>query len=85
VHFLSTAVPAYARKSAHIYPNPVNHELHLSLEDVQRVEIYDQLGKMILSETNPHLTISVSSLPQGIYIVKISTENECYTEKFIKQ
>lgn len=85
VHFLSTAVPAYARKSAHIYPNPVNHELHLSLEDVQRVEIYDQLGKMILSETNPHSTISVSSLPQGIYIVKISTENECYTEKFIKQ
>ncbi len=85
VHFLNTAVPAHARKDVRIYPNPVHNELHISTNEINRVEIYDQLGKMILSEAHPDSKIEVSSLPQGIYIVKIITENDCYTEKFIKK
>jgi M6 family metalloprotease-like protein len=85
VHFLSTAVPAHARKSSHIYPNPASNELNLSLDDVSRVEIYDFLGKMIFSEEHPASKINVSPLMQGAYFVKIYTENDCYTEKFIKQ
>jgi hypothetical protein len=49
------------------------------------VEIYDFLGKMILSEEGPESKINVSSLTQGAYFVKIYTNNDCYTEKFIKK
>ena len=85
VEFLHDGVLTYEKKNSHIYPNPASSELNLSLEDVSRVEIYDLLGKMILSEERPESKINVSSLMQGAYFVKIYTDNDCYTEKFIKQ
>ena len=85
VHFLNVGVPSYVTASPHVYPNPVNNELNLSICDASRVEVYDLLGKMILSEVHPDSKINVSYLQQGVYIVKIFTDNECYTEKFIKK
>ena len=85
VHFLETGIPSHGSHNGHIYPNPVNHELTITLDETKRVEIYDQLGKALLSETNPDAKINVSMLPKGIYIVKITTADGCYTEKFIKQ
>ena len=85
VHFLETGIPSHGSHNGHIYPNPVNHELTITLDETKRVEIYDQLGKLLLSETNPNAKINVSMLPKGIYIVKITTADGCYTEKFIKQ
>ncbi len=85
VHFLETGIPSHGSHNGHIYPNPVNHELTITLDETKRVEIYDQLGKLLLSETNPDAKINVSMLPKGIYIVKITTADGCYTEKFIKQ
>jgi len=85
VEFLHDGVPTYDKKNSHIYPIPASNELNLSLEDVIRVEIYDLLGKMILSEERPESKMNISSLMQGAYFVKIYTENNCYTEKFIKK
>ena len=85
VQFLHDGIPSYEKKNAFIYPNPVNNVLNLSLNDVSRVEIYDLLGRVILSETHPDSEINVSSLKQGAYFMKIFTDNECYSEKFIKQ
>ena len=85
VQFLHNGIPTYEKKNAIIYPNPVHSELNISLDNVNRVEICDLLGRVILSETHPDPEINVSSLQQGVYFVKIFTDNECYSEKFIKQ
>jgi M6 family metalloprotease-like protein len=85
VHFLNVDVPAYERKEAHIYPNPANDVLNITLAEAKSVEIYDMLGKLVLSEVNPDSRMDITSLPQGVYVVKIFTDNNCYTEKFIKK
>ena len=85
VQFLHDGVPTYDKNNVLIYPNPVKDVLNLSLNDVSRVEIYDLLGKIILSDVYPDSIIDVSSFKQGVYIVKIFTNNDCYTEKFIKK
>ena len=85
VEFLHDGVPVYEKNYAFVYPNPVKDVLNISLNDVQNVEIYDLLGKLMLSKSNPDSRINVSSLQQGTYFVKIFTDNECHTEKFIKQ
>lgn len=85
VEFLHDGVPTYDKNNVLIYPNPVKDVLNLSLNDVSRVEIYDLLGKIILSNVHPDSIIDVSSFKQGVYIVKIFTNNDCYTEKFIKK
>lgn len=85
VHFLPDGVATYDKNNVLVYPNPVKDVLNLSLNDVSRVEIYDLLGKIILSNVHPDSIIDVSSFKQGVYIVKIFTNNDCYTEKFIKK
>jgi M6 family metalloprotease-like protein len=85
VHFLNTGVSTHENRSIHIYPNPTKDVLILSINDASRLEVYDLLGRIILSETYPDSEINVSSLQQGTYFVKIFTDNNCYTEKFIKQ
>ena len=84
VHFFNVGIETHEMSCAHLYPNPVKDILNITLNDVRNIEIYDLLGKMMLSETNPDSKINVSSLPQGIYIVKIITDNDYHTEKFIK-
>jgi hypothetical protein len=84
VHFFNVGIETHEMSCAHLYPNPVEDILNITLNDVRNIEIYDLLGKMMLSETNPDSKINVSSLPQGIYIVKIITDNDYHTEKFIK-
>lgn len=84
VHFFNVGIETHEMSCAHLYPNPVEDILNITLNDVRNIEIYDLLGKMMLSETNPDSKINVSLLPQGIYIVKIITDNDYHTEKFIK-
>lgn len=85
VHFLVDGITSYERHNGLVYPNPVTDELHLSLQEISRLEIHDQMGRLILSETSPNSQVNVSSLRQGVYIVTIFTGNERYTETFIKQ
>ncbi len=64
----------------YLIPNPVSDSLHISLTNtiIQSIIIYDLKGTEIINEKNLSVsekTISVSSLSQGIYIVKIAAKN----------
>ena len=55
-------------------------------EVINKVEIYDILGKSILSiDKNNIKSFSVISLNNGIYIVKLSSLNSAETHRIIKK
>ena len=85
VHFIESGIPSHASQNGHFYPNPAHNELNITMDGTKRVEIYDSMGKLMLSETNPDAKVNVSMLPQGVYVLKIVTEKDCHTEKFIKK
>ena len=85
VHFIESGIPSHASPNGHFYPNPSHGELNITMDGKRRVEIYDSMGKLMLSETNPDAKVNVSMLPQGVYVLKIVTEKDCHTEKFIKK
>lgn len=85
VHFLNTSVEENLSDDIHLYPNPTSDILRVSGENIHSVEINNMLGANILSIANPGHVIDVSALPQGIYIVKISTNNGIYVKKIIKR
>lgn len=74
-----------------IYPNPTQNELFLEIESAGKngiVTVFDLKGKIILKTAiNNRATISldVSKLPSGIYIVNLVTDNGFYSKKLIKQ
>ena len=71
-----------------LYPNPAKDILNIqSKQDVaiNSVEIYNQLGQIVMASTNTLNTIDVSNLASGTYFVKINTEKGSANAKFVKE
>ena len=85
VHFFHNGIPTLTKENSLIYPNPAQNILNITSDNAQFVEIFDLLGNMVLSANRPNPRIDISPLPQGVYIVKIITDDDCHTEKFIKK
>jgi uncharacterized protein YjdB len=75
-----------------LYPNPFNDVVHLQLkssEIISSVKVFDQMGKLVLIIQNDQLNGNSikfgNTLPNGIYILKVSTAINTHTYKLIKQ
>ena len=70
-----------------IYPNPVKELLQIEKVEfkINRIEIVDLSGKVIYQFKSLRNQINVSKLPQGIYFLKLETDKEAITRKFIKE
>lgn len=67
-----------------IFPNPVNNELYIQTNGkINSVKIYDLKGNLITEGTEK--IINVVDFSEGLYILKIETNNGVYTKKFIKE
>lgn len=72
--------------TANVSPNPVKNTLNINTnETLQKVEVYNMLGKTVLSSNSDSKSIDVSSLNSGVYLINITTENGVSTKKFIKE
>ncbi|MFN5879493.1 MAG: GEVED domain-containing protein [Flavobacteriales bacterium] len=65
-----------------MFPNPVSEELMIDLSSVSSeevvIEIYDMSGKLVATNNNENgsiVSVNMSSVANGIYQVKLSTEN----------
>ncbi len=65
-----------------VYPNPVNDDLFIKVSDsyvgTAHIEIYDAIGKLIVSEpvTSNIKMISMTSKAEGMYTIKLISEKE---------
>lgn len=67
-----------------IYPNPVVDVLNIDTnEKIVALNILDLTGKNVL--TSDQKTLDLKPLPQGVYIVQITTENQTISKKIIKK
>lgn len=72
-------------KAIALYPNPVKDELHVQLPSsvlLQKVSIYNNLGQLVLENSN--LEFSLNSLSSGVYAVTIQTSEGEFHKKIIK-
>ena len=63
-----------------VYPNPSNDVLHIiSDEEFTTVEVIEMTGKMIVKTTEN--MVDVSSIPNGLYVLKINTKRHTIVKK----
>ncbi len=78
----------FSTTQINIYPNPTNDIFTISMSDNESydIEIYNTSGQLILSKNkiSNSAQIDLSAHTQGIYIIKLKTENNTYFEKIIK-
>lgn len=69
-----------------IYPNPATDQITInSTENVQRVEIYNIQGQLVKAETGAVNSISVKNLANGMYTLKLTTDNGTSIHKIVKK
>ena len=74
-----------------VYPNPTTGQLTIGISDMRfsDMRLFDMMGRQILigqSEIGQsEIGIDVSTLSQGVYFVKIETDNGIVTRKFVKE
>ena len=71
-----------------MYPNPAKNVLNIQAKQdvaVNSIEIYNQLGQIVMAITNFETKIDVTDLASGTYFVKINTEKGSANSKFVKE
>jgi uncharacterized protein YjdB len=84
----TTGVNELSLQKVNIYPNPVQNELFIEIENqtINQLEVIDFSGRIVKSVFNNNVkSINVSELNQGMYILKIETENGSSVTRFVKQ
>lgn len=77
----------------HVFPIPTNHDINIGIDQALphgNLTITDVMGKEVLtksvdSDKPQTITLNVSELPKGIYLVKVKGEKaeELYSSKFV--
>jgi len=84
----SLSKETFAFENLNYFPNPVKNSLTLSNSSaIESVEITSLLGQNVLTKTVNDLQaeINLSSLSNGVYFVKVSSEGQEKTIKIIKE
>jgi streptogramin lyase len=69
-----------------VYPNPVSSVLKLDTEEViNKIELFDFLGKSIFIKEFPGNTINLDFLSKGIFVLKIFTDRGYVNYKISKE
>ena len=69
-----------------IYPNPATEMINISTDNqVQRVEIFNMQGQLVKVETGEVTRVSVKDLANGLYTLKLTTDNGTSMHKIIKK
>ncbi|MBO4655440.1 MAG: endonuclease [Bacteroidales bacterium] len=70
-----------------VYPNPAHEQfnIHSNSVEINEIVLFDLMGKEVLhTETwDNHCTVNVSHLPAGLYLLKITSENQAVIVKKI--
>lgn len=71
-----------------LYPVPVKDNLNFSFKNneiTSSISIYNLLGQLIQTVTNPSNSIDVSNLQSGSYLIEVSTDKGISSGKFVKE
>jgi hypothetical protein len=69
-----------------VYPNPANNVLNINANsNINRVEVYNMMGQMVgmYNVNDMNTQINTTNFANGVYTVKIETENGTSTKKFM--
>jgi len=73
--------------SIQLFPNPTTNLIKISSDrnPITKIEIYTTVGKKVLESNNTFSKVNLNTLANGIYILKIYSENLTSFKKIIKK
>jgi len=84
---MTTAVPDIDNENINLYPNPAGDKFYIKgFEGIIDFSLYDINGvKLMTDQARNSNSISISTLPKGLYLVKITKDKVTYDRKLLKK
>ncbi|MDR0833088.1 MAG: T9SS type A sorting domain-containing protein [Candidatus Symbiothrix sp.] len=80
----ATAIDNVSTQNLSVYPNPAKHDLFIRSDSpIEKIDLYNQLGQLVLKATDFVEKIDVSHLEAGIYFVRIIVDGTVVTKKIV--
>jgi len=80
---------SYVQKIVNVFPNPASDKISIDMKDIGKIKlsIYNLDGKLAFQETisNIEESIDISGLTNGIYLIKIESDNKNIYSRFMKK
>ncbi len=78
------SIPSNLKNTPVVFPNPTRSMLNITGEaQIYNVVIYNVSGQILIDKQKVN-QVDVSSLPSGIYFIKVNQGSDQYTLKFLK-
>lgn len=75
---------SFENTSLAIYPNPVNQgQINFDLEGEKNITIYDVNGRVVLEKSISTQNLDISQVKQGLYMLRVTSDNKTYTSKIL--
>jgi hypothetical protein len=69
-----------------VTPNPAHEIINIKADsEITNVTIFDILGKKILERDGNTTTMDIGALRPGIYIIKVTSNEQAACRKFVKE
>ncbi|MBX2927531.1 MAG: T9SS type A sorting domain-containing protein [Saprospiraceae bacterium] len=82
---LSSSVTDIDKTEIQLFPNPTTGRLHLTNIRADRVQVYDNTGRLMRYISQPVSELDLSGLSAGVYFLKITEGNVVYSARVVKQ
>lgn len=66
-----------------LYPNPTTGNLYIDAEGLQKVEVIDAAGRIVMTETTSQ--VNMSHLANGVYTVRVMANGNSTIQKVVKK
>ena len=85
--YSNVALVRFEGKDLFIYPNPATQEIHLQTkkEVTRQIEIFNTTGQLVKTLSQKGTTVPIDDLPEGIYWIQITEDNQRFLNKFIRE
>ena len=67
-----------------LYPNPTTGNLFVEVEGLKKVEVIDAVGRVVMTQTTGN-SVNMSTLANGIYTVRVTTNAGTAIKKVVKK
>ncbi|MCB9317322.1 MAG: T9SS type A sorting domain-containing protein [Lewinellaceae bacterium] len=80
-----SAVTEIGKTGIRLFPNPTTGLVSISNLNAERVEVFDYTGRLFLQVQQPGNSIDLSTVPAGIYLLKLYAGDAAYSARLVKE
>ncbi len=81
----TNAATEIGKTDIQVFPNPTMGQVQFLNVDADQVQVFDNMGRLVMQVERPGNSISIENAPAGMYFLKITEGERAYSARVVKE